>query len=331
MNVQKLTSGELGSLWTSYMSESLVIPVLKFFSRTCEDEKIRFLLDYSLELSQQNIDTITEIFNKEKMPIPQGFTENDVNLSAPRLYSDNLYLPYLYFFGSACMGSYTTALSVSARSDIVKLFENCLTASMALSRKAKEEMLSKGIFIRPPYIPLPNKIEFVQKQNFLTGWFGNRRPLNTNEITHLYLNIQRNHLGFALLTGFSQVSSSNEVKNYMLRGKGISENHIEVFSSVLRENEIPISLGWDSYVTDSTVSPFSEKLMMFHTSVLNGVGIGNYGIAMGESMRHDLNAHYARLAADIGHYAEDGINILINNEWMEQPPQAVDRNQLAKN
>jgi hypothetical protein len=32
----------------------------------------------------------------------------------------------------------------------------------------------------------------------------------------------------------------------------------------------------------------------------------------------------------VGDYVEDGANILIDHGWMEQPPQAVDREALAK-
>jgi nitrogen fixation protein len=33
--------------------------------------------------------------------------------------------------------------------------------------------------------------------------------------------------------------------------------------------------------------------------------------------------------AEILQYAEDGANIMIDNGWREQPPQAPDRDQLA--
>lgn len=329
MTMPKLSSGELASLWTAYITDSMAVQVLKYFLGTCEDENTRAILKQALNLSQNHIQSITTIFNNENMPIPIGFTEKDVNLSAPRLFSDNFYLVYLYYLGNFGMDGYSLSLSISARSDIITYFEKCLTESMELSRTAKEEMLSKGTFIRPPYIPLPSQVEFVQKNNFLTGWFGNRRPLNALEISHIFLNLQRNALGSSLLIGFSQVSKSNEVSSYFHRGKEIAQKHIEIFKSILSENEIPTTLGWDVYVTDSTVSPFSYKLMMYHVSQLNAIGIGNYGIAMGASMRHDLGAHYARLTAEIGQYVNDGANIMINNEWLEQPPQSIDRDRLA--
>lgn len=53
------------------------------------------------------------------------------------------------------------------------------------------------------------------------------------------------------------------------------------------------------------------------------------GKSLGLSPRRDLGANYIRLTAEISQYAEDGTNIMIENEWLEQPPQATDRDPLA--
>jgi hypothetical protein len=33
--------------------------------------------------------------------------------------------------------------------------------------------------------------------------------------------------------------------------------------------------------------------------------------------------------AEVGAFSEDGANLLIQNGWLEEPPQAVDRRKLA--
>jgi len=48
------------------------------------------------------------------------------------------------------------------------------------------------------------------------------------------------------------------------------------------------------------------------------------------SPRRDLGAHYTRLTAEIATYADDGLEIMIKNNWLEQPPLAADRKNLAK-
>jgi hypothetical protein len=65
--------------------------------------------------------------------------------------------------------------------------------------------------------------------------------------------------------------------------------------------------------------------MMFHASTLNSAGLGHYGRSFGLSPRRDLGANYVRLTAEIAQFSEDGVNIMIENGWLEQPPQATDR------
>lgn len=81
--------------------------------------------------------------------------------------------------------------------------------------------------------------------------------------------------------------------------------------------------------TESTISPFSDKMLMVIITGLNKAGIGHYGRSLGSSPRRDLGAHYTRLITEIGLYAEDGANIMIKYGWMEQIPQAPNRDQLA--
>ncbi|MEW9674142.1 DUF3231 family protein [Ammoniphilus sp. 3BR4] len=100
----------------------------------------------------------------------------------------------------------------------------------------------------------------------MTGFFGERRPLNAIEITYLFKNIECNSMGKAMMMGFAQVAKTAEVKDYFQRGKRISSKQMEIFSSILIEDDLPAPMSWDSHVTASTVSSFSEKLMMFHTA-----------------------------------------------------------------
>lgn len=88
-------------------------------------------------------------------------------------------------------------------------------------------------------------------------------------------------------------------------------------------------MSWDAHILDSTVAPFSDKLMMFHTTTLIAAGIGNYGTAAGTCERMDLNALYTRLSAEIALYAEDGANLMIKYALLEEPPKAADHQALV--
>jgi hypothetical protein len=95
-------------------------------------------------------------------------------------------------------------------------------------------------------------------------------------------------------------------------------------------DDLPSPMTWDADVMDSTDSPFSDKLMLFHTMFLYGVGIGNYGISMGTSPRRDLGVQYDRLSAQIATFVDDVVELLIAKGWMENIPGAVDRDALIK-
>jgi spore coat protein CotF len=327
----RLTAAEIGNLWTNYINDSMAICVIKHFLNQVEDDEIRPILEYALHLAKQHVQSVKEIFNQEKIPIPIGFTDDDVNVNAPRLFSDTFYLIYLQNMSRVGLAAYSLALPGVARPDARNFYNECINSSTELNNQLTEVMLNKGIYSRSAFITYPEKVDFINhNQGYLAGWFGNRRPLNAMEITQIHFCLLTNFFSKVLMTASAQVAQSKEVRQYMERGKHISSKHIEVFQSLLKEEDLSIPPTWDSEVSDSTVPPFSDKLMMFHSRSLTMAGIGNYGTGLSTTMRHDLGAHYARLAAELGHFGDDGANIMIKNAWLEQPPSADDRNALAR-
>src|SRR4051794_21119286 len=88
---ERLTSAEIGKLWATYMGNSMAKCILSYYLQHVEDENIKNLLENALKLTEEFLKTIKEIFEKENFPIPKGFTEEDVNLNAPRLFEDEYY------------------------------------------------------------------------------------------------------------------------------------------------------------------------------------------------------------------------------------------------
>ncbi|MFD2657920.1 DUF3231 family protein [Gracilibacillus thailandensis] len=327
----KLTSAEITNLWTAYLNDSAALCQLKYFEEKCEDEDIKDVIDYAITISEIHIRKLTELFNLEKYPIPYGFKyEEDVNINAPKLYSDTYVLNYLEQMGKIGLNSYSMSLSFSTREDVYSYFSQCLAEADRLLNKTNNVLLSKGLYIRPPYLPIPDTIVFVKKQSFLTGYFGERRPLTGTEITNLYANFQRNALGAATMTGFSQVAKNKEVRQFLVRGKGIAKKHCEIFNSILSENDLNSPMSWDTEVSDSTAYTFSDKLMMFYVTTLIALSVGYYGGSMSMSPRRDIGVAYDRILHEILLYAEDGANIMIKHGWLEEPPRALDRDELAK-
>ncbi|MGO4889933.1 DUF3231 family protein [Anaerobacillus sp. MEB173] len=326
----RLTSAEITSLWQNYIIDSMSICVFQHFLEHIDDPEIGEILEHAMKIAKEHVDFVDGVFNKEGIPIPKGFSDKDVNLTAPRLFQDTFYLNYLKIMTKGALATYAAILPNIVKKEIREFYSRCLESTSELFNKSTELSLSKGIEIRPPYIPYEREVDYIQKQSFLSGWFGEQRPLTGFEVMHLYSNVQTAKMVQALMLGFGQVAKSRELTNYFIRGKEITSKHIEIFSKNLSAYDLPVPMTWDHEVTTSTTSPFSDKLLMFHISVLNTAGIGNYGVSLSLTQRRDIAAIYTRLFAEICKYAEDGANILIDKEWMERPPHAADREELIK-
>lgn len=329
-NTIRLSSTEQSALWTVYMQDSASRCFLKHFLNTVQDEEIKPIIIEALNYAESHLEKITNIFTEETFPIPSGFSDNDIDLTAPPLYYDLFALSFIY--GNARLGLvlYGKLTSNIARNDVLDLFSTFITETNNLYKKSLNLMLSKGIYDRPPKIPYPNKVDFVEDQSFLTGWLGERRPLNVIELTELFFNIERNYFGVLLLTGFIQVVKDKDIMEYFKKGKDLAEKQAIIFNDILRKDDLLGTVPVTMEVTDSTTSPFSDKLMLYMITTLNSAGIGLIGFSLGASMRRDLGAHYSKILVELMKFLEDGANLMIKRGWMEQPPQSLDRNSLGK-
>ncbi|WP_255249834.1 DUF3231 family protein [Bacillus sp. FJAT-45066] len=325
-----LTSSEISNLWANYFSDTMSICVFKHFLAHVEDTEIKHIIEHAIDLSKQHVAIIADIFKNEGIAVPIGFTDEDVNLKADRLFSDTFYLHYVKNMTKGGLATYGAILPNVFRNDIKEYYMSCISSTMELFNDTSKTLISKGLEVRAPYIPYPKEVDFVEKQSFLAGWFGEQRPLTGLEVTHLYTNIQTNKLGESLCLGLSQVTKQKEVKSYLLRGVEIAQKHIAHFSKYLQSDFLPVPMTWSENVTTSKEAPFSDKLIMFHVGIASSIGMGNYGVAMSLSPRRDLTTMYAKLLGEVGLYAEDGANINIKYKWMERPPQAADRDELTK-
>lgn len=326
----RLTSPEMASLWTVYQSDTMAVCVLKYMLEKVEDRQIKTVFEDALKLANTHIKTITDLFKEENFPVPVGFTDADVDLSAPRLFSDVFWLKYLHIMTIHGLTGYAVSLTTATRTDIRDYYTKCNRSSTDLYNKTLDILLSKGVFQRPPYISTPKEVEFVKKQSFLNGWFGDLRPLNSIEISNIFFNLNKDCVSRALQVGLSQVAKSKEVRDFLVRGADMSLKHIDAFSLVLQKNDLPSAQRLESEITNSTISPFSDKLIMFHTELLVAAAVAFYGAGMAACMKRDLAVRYQQIITRSQLYLEDGANILIKNGWMEQVPQADDRKALAK-
>lgn len=326
----RLTAAEIGSLWIQYMNDSTAVCTIECFLEKTEDTQIQPVLRQALYLAQTHVQQISSFFSQEGFPIPIGFTNNDVNLNAPRLFSDPFHLNYIKNMSKTAMLAYGLALSLATRADVRNFTMECLKTAADLDEMTTQVMLSKGLYVRPAYVTASDNAEYIQSTKYLGSFFGdNQRRLSSIEIMHLFLNAQSNAIAKALLIGFSQVAESREVREMFVRCSEIADKHIKIFAQTLEDSDIPAPMKLDSDVMASTVPPFSDKLMLFHVIALTNMVLGYYAAAIGVSLRLDVSVDYNRLAAEIEMFSYDAMRMLISNGWAEEPPMALDRKRLA--
>ncbi|QHE61456.1 DUF3231 family protein [Rossellomorea vietnamensis] len=326
----RLTTSEISALWTTYIKSSALNCFYTHFLTYIKDESIISLIEDSLKTNVETMREIEKLFVSEGFPIPSGFTEKDVDTSAPPLYTDIFALSFVYRGGQVTSSHFTTIVSSVARSDVYDFFEKCLTKSLSLYKRSLQLMLEKGIYDRPPKINYPKSIEYIDHQpSLLETWLGETRPLNALELSELFFVIERNCIGIILLKGFIQTSRDKAVKEYLKKGKKLSENQITTFNNVLVKDDAFPTYPVSMEVTDSTIAPFSEKLMLFFISSSNSVGLSTMCHAITMSTRKDLAVHYMLFVSEIMKYGAAGLKLLVERGWMEQPPQQKDRKDLS--
>lgn len=327
----ELSCTEIGGLWGVYLQESMSSCFLRYFLHHLKDEEIIPIAKEALQISQGRLVKIKNIFLAENFPLPAAFSEGDLNLAAPPLFNDVFTLSYIYMMNRLGMINFSYTASNNVRLDVLDFFTECIHTSTEMFGKAVKMMLSKGIYDRPPKMNYPKEIEFVQKESFLSGIIGNKRPLNAIELSEIFFNIERNYFSVLIMLAFAQVVKDKELKKHVLIGKTISEKQISFFNNLLMNEELLGTVTVSMEVTDSTLSPFSDKLIFSMINVLNSVDISLISHAMSVTMRTDLTAQYSKIIAEVMQYAKDTFDIVVEKKWLEQPPLVTNRKMLIHN
>jgi hypothetical protein len=324
----KLVSSEVAALWSAYMQNSMSHCVVQHFAQVNEDSDSTEIIQTALTNCSYVVSEVKGIFEKENHAVPIGFTQEDVNLDVGRVYSDLFAIRYIKYMAATGTAAASAFLEVLARNDVRQFFSRTSEMFMKLYNEACDLLLKKGAFIRSPTIAPMEKTEYLQGESFLSGLIGKHRPLTAIELAHISKNTETNSIGRTFLAGFSQTANSPVVRKFMERGSEIAAKHETVFRKILIEDGVPLPSSWDSTISQSIDAPFSDKLIMFQTNSLTALSVAGYGGAIGASLRKDLGGHYTRLVAEIVQYANDGVKLMIENRWMEQPPQNIDREAL---
>ena len=325
-----LTATELGELWKNYIGESLLDCVYTHFKTNVDDERIKELLEKAHNMTQKHMTKLKELFAKDEFVLPNGFGEKDVIRDAPPLFTDKFYLFYLKEVSRINLIQFSNALTVSFREDIREYFDECIDDTSEIHQDVMNSMLAKGLVIRAPFIPVPKKVEYIESNKFLNNLLGKERPISSTEIMGVYVNLDSNQFGKSLMIGFSQVVETEEIKKYMLEGRELAQKNVKVLQDLLTKDHLPAPQLWDPEVLESKTAPFSEKLMMYHVALANTGSVLNYGVGITSTYRYDIASDFVNLVSEIAKFSNKGIKLLIEKGWLEQPPLAPDRDELAK-
>lgn len=222
--------------------------------------------------------------------------------------------------------------TMSYRKDIRQLFKQLTSNAQEMFDQCTQFLLDKGVLVRPPFMTMPKEVTFVQDKNYLSGFnlLRETRALNAIEISLIHHAIETNLTGMQLMIGFAQVANDKKVKEYFVEGMKLSKEVETTLGEYLRQDYIEPPATHAGKATNSTVAPFSDKLMMYITNLLGSFGLGSNALGGAFSLRSDLPVTMARLAQKILPFIKDGGEIMIKHGWMEEPPQVEDRRQLTK-
>ncbi|MBT2655415.1 DUF3231 family protein [Bacillus sp. ISL-18] len=325
-----ITSSELGVLWITYQEKTMILRMLEYFIEKADDEKAKKIMTDLYKEIDIYVGKIKSIFKSEGAAIPVGFTSEDVNKDVPKLYENGFDIMFVRLLKEISMGLHTLNINMAYREDIVILFKELTAITQSFYNSCTQYLLEKGMLARAPYVSMPNSVEFVKDKDYLAGMnpfskIGKKRTLNAVEVAYIFHGIESNVIGLQMITGFAQCADKTEVKNFFTKGAELSKSIIKEMSETFLEDGIQIPAPSGGNATRSTVPPFSDKLMMYCTSLFCSFSMGGNAVGTAFSLRNDLAAKNTIFTKDIFEYAHEGAKIMINNGWMEEPPQMIER------
>lgn len=295
-----------------------------------EDPSIKAVFNDAINIFANQKKQIVSLLESEGFLVPKGFSDNDINLKAARLFSDIFCLQYLNIMSIHGLHGHMTALNVSVRKDIREMFDQFDNEGKGIFHRTTELLLEKGKFQRDPYVYPQKNIEFVATNEYKEGLFKTKRPLAATEIIGISLNIKKNIMAKALSIAFSQVTQSEDSRKFLLASQNTADGHIKDLASIMQADNLPVPTSWETEITPSTDAPFSDKLMMYHMGFLFQVAQVYNGTALASAMRTDLVATFEKIILKNLTVTKNWFDIMIKNQWLEQPPLAPDRIEIAE-
>ncbi|AJI20379.1 DUF3231 family protein [Priestia megaterium] len=329
-NKLKLTSSEIGTLWGEYVNGTMTDVVNRYMLSIIEDESVKAVFEDAIKTFAKQKKQIVTFIENEGFPVPIGFTESDLNKGTQKLFTDTFCLNYLHIMTLHGLLGHTTSLGVSVREDLRYFYDSCDNDAKRMYHQTIELLLEKGEFQRDPYFYPAKNPEYISSQDFSDGFFGKGRRLTATEIISISFNLKKSIMAKTLSIGFSQVSQSKEVRKFLEDSEKTADNQIQSLSKIMHADNLPVPKSWETEVTNSTDAPFSDKLMMYHIGFLFQAAQNYHGAGLASAMRTDLVTAYEGTILKNLMVTKKWFNIMVKNKWLEQPPLAPNRKEIAR-
>jgi hypothetical protein len=326
----KLTSSEIGTLWGEYVNGTMTEVVMSYMISIIEDEAIKNIFADAIKMFENQKKQIVTFIENEGFPLPIGFTEYDLNKGSKRLFTDIFCLNYLHVMTLHGLLGHSTSLGVSVREDLRYFYDACDNDGKKMYHQTIELLLEKGNFQRDPLFYPSNSPEFISSNDFTDGLFGIGRRLAATEIISISFNLKKSIMAKTLAIAFSQVAQTKEVRKFLEDTVKTSDGQIKSFSKIMQADNLPAPKSWETEVTISTDSPFSDKLMLYHIGFLYQAAQAYHGAGLASAMRTDLVTTYEGIILKNLMVTKKWFNIMVQNKWLEQPPLAPNRKEIAK-
>lgn len=102
-----------------------------------------------------------------------------------------------------------------------------------------------------------------------------------------------------LSIAFSHVAQSGEVRKFSKDSQDTADSQIKSLNKILKNDNLPSTPSFETEITTSQVSPFSDRLMMYHIGLLYQVGKLYHGCGLETSMKADLLMAYEKVILKI--------------------------------
>lgn len=326
----KLTSAEIGTLWTEYVNGTMTDCVNRYMYSIIEDKSIKKIFEDAINIYAKQKQEVSQFIKNDGYPVPLGFTDSDINTNAPRLFTDIFCLQYLHIITLHGLIGHITSLSASTRRDLRNAYDSFDNDGKRMFHRTIELLLEKGKFQRDPLFYPDDGVEFVDSKDFASGLLKTNRTLSATEIVNLSFNIKKNIMAKTLSIAFSQVAQSKEVREFLADSQDTANNQIQSLSKILQNDNLPSPSSFETEITTSHVAPFSDKLMLYHIGLLYQVGQVYHGVGLASSMRADLIMTYEKVILKNIAVVKKWFDIMVKNKWLEQPPLAPDRKEIAR-